>query len=79
MMRRGTDGAPTIGLPAHSISTWGNERHYHQPNDHADIIDYENMEAIVALLTDSAMEIAGRGAWIEWKPGSGFERYRGGR
>jgi hypothetical protein len=60
------------GIPAHTFCTWGSESHYHQPNDEADFVDYENMTSFVNFLAQLTINLANSDERIEWKD----ERFR---
>ena len=55
------------GVPAHSLSTWGQEGHYHEPSDEAESLDFENMQGLVELLSSTAKALANRDDWVSWK------------
>lgn len=55
------------GIPAHSISTWGQEGHYHSPSDDPDSLDYENLSALINVLGGMVNELAKRTDVVEWR------------
>jgi len=58
------------GIPAHSISTWGQEGHYHKPNDDADTLDYDNLSGLIEMLAVMVGDLANRSNTIQWKSDS---------
>ncbi len=55
------------GIPAHSISTWGQEGHYHKPHDDADALDYENLSGLIAVTSNMVVELAGQPEAVQWR------------
>ena len=65
-----------LGIPAHSMSSFGLHPDYHQPSDELDLIDFEHMSAVV----DAAVElvrILADGPITDWKEGGreGLQNY----
>lgn len=60
------------GVPAHSISTWGKEGHYHAPSDTADTLDYENLAALIEVMGDMVYRLANQPDTIDWKDNPNF-------
>lgn len=57
-----------LGIPAHTMSSFGLHPDHHQPSDEVDIIDFEHMSAVV----DAAVELvrlAADGPITGWKEG----------
>ena len=65
------------GIPAHSISTWGREGHYHTPSDDIDGLDYDNLSQLVEVLSSMVVELAARSTVVEWREDSdvNFKHY----
>ena len=65
------------GIPAHSISTWGREGHYHTPSDDIDSLDYDNLSQLVEVLSSMVVELAARSTAVEWHEDSdiNFKHY----
>lgn len=55
------------GIPAHTLSTWGGEEHYHQPNDEVDIMNLDNLTRLIPVVTDAVMRLGNRQAWVQWQ------------
>ena len=65
-----------LGIPAHTMSSFGLPPDYHQPSDELDLIDFEHMSAVV----DAAVElvrILADGPITDWKEGGreGLQNY----
>jgi hypothetical protein len=65
-----------LGIPAHTMSSFGLHPDYHQPSDELDLIDFEHMSAVV----DAAVElvrILADGPITDWKEGGreGLQNY----
>ena len=54
------------GVPAHTFCTWGGETHYHTPTDEADIVNYENMQGLVKVMTQLVQHIGNEPTNIKW-------------
>jgi len=53
------EGDETVyGVPAHTISTWGGETHYHEPGDEWASLDYKNMEGLTLFLSEVIRRVA---------------------
>ncbi len=53
------------GIPAHSISTWRGQDHYHKVKDELGLIDFENLENLVIALAGAIADLES-GA-IQWQ------------
>lgn len=47
-----------FGVPAHTISTWGGEAHYHTTGDEWTKLDYENMASLSRFLTEVVVAVS---------------------
>jgi len=47
-----------FGVPAHSISTWGKEGHYHQPTDDANALDFDNIFEFISNMSKEVIYLA---------------------
>jgi hypothetical protein len=56
------------GVPAHTLSSYGLHRDYHQPSDEVDRIDFEHLTLAADLVTRAARVLAD-GPRPSWKPG----------
>ena len=56
-----------LGVPAHSLSVWRGQRHYHAVNDEASLIDLENLTALSSAMTVVVQELAKPERHIAWK------------
>lgn len=57
-----------LGIPAHTISSFGGHTDYHQPSDEIDTIDFEHFAALVNE-TARAVRVIANGARPEWVEG----------
>lgn len=57
-----------IGIPAHTLSSFGLHRDYHSPDDEVERIDFEHLESVVGVATAAIMLLAD-GPAPEWNPG----------
>jgi hypothetical protein len=56
------------GIPAHTLSSYGMHRDYHQPSDEADRIDFDHLTRAADLVARAARVLAD-GPRPTWKPG----------
>ena len=56
-----------LGVPAHSLSVWRGQRHYHAANDEASLIDLENLTALSSAMTVVVQTLAQPEHHIAWK------------
>lgn len=54
------------GIPAHSLSTWRGQDHYHQVNDDIGLIDFDNLENLVVALAEAIADLDSGN--LEWQP-----------
>ena len=47
-----------FGIPAHSISTWGKEGHYHQATDDVGALDFENILEFISTMSQEVISLA---------------------
>ena len=66
------------GIPAHTISTWGREGHYHSPNDDADKIDFENLAQFADTLSYMLIKLSSLPSVVQWHETSdiSFKHYK---
>ena len=57
-----------IGIPAHTLSSFGLHHDYHSPDDEVERIDFDHLEAAIAEAT-RAVRILADGPRPAWKPG----------
>jgi hypothetical protein len=57
-----------IGIPAHTLSSFGLHSDYHSPDDEIERIDFEHLESVIDVATE-AVRILADGAAPEWNPG----------
>jgi len=57
-----------IGIPAHTLSSFGLHSDYHSPDDEIERIDFEHLESVIEVATE-AVRILADGAAPEWNPG----------
>ncbi len=55
-----------LGIPAHTVSVALQYPDYHRPSDHADKLDYENMEKVTKFIAASVATIADRDRTPKW-------------
>lgn len=55
------------GIPAHSISTWGREGHYHSPADDIHNLDYDNLALFSETMSSMLVELAARPTVAQWR------------
>ncbi|NQD39064.1 M28 family peptidase [Permianibacter sp. IMCC34836] len=64
----GSEQAPHwLGIPAHSLSVWRGQEHYHALNDQIDLIDLDNLTELSNVMTDVVTVLARPQSKIEWK------------
>jgi Peptidase family M28 len=56
------------GIPAHTLSSYGMHRDYHQPSDEVERIDFDHLTRAADLVTRAARVVAD-GPRPSWKPG----------
>ena len=64
----------TYGVPAHTISTWGREGHYHMPEDDFQTLDYENLNNFVKTVSFIVHGLSAKKNVPFWQ--SSFEGYK---
>ncbi len=57
-----------IGIPAHTLSSFGLHPDYHSPDDEVERIDFDHMEAVIGAAAE-AVRILADGPAPEWSPG----------
>jgi Zn-dependent M28 family amino/carboxypeptidase len=57
-----------IGIPAHTLSSFGLHRDYHSPDDEVERIDFDHLESAIDAATE-AVRVLSNGPPIEWNPG----------
>ncbi|HVH40128.1 MAG TPA: M20/M25/M40 family metallo-hydrolase [Gemmatimonadaceae bacterium] len=57
-----------LGIPAHTISSFGGHTDYHRPSDETETIDFAHMSAVINA-TARAVRVIADGARPEWKAG----------
>lgn len=57
-----------LGIPSHTLSSFGGHADYHQPGDEASKIDLDHMQTVVTSVA-KAVRILADGPRPEWKPG----------
>ncbi len=55
-----------LGIPAHTLSSFGQHADYHTPDDESDLADPEHVEALLRLATE-AVRLLAEGDAPEWK------------
>lgn len=69
MKNIGSEAQPHwLGVPAHSLSVWRGQRHYHAVTDEMALIDLENLTALSSAMTVVVQELAKPERQIAWKP-----------
>jgi Zn-dependent M28 family amino/carboxypeptidase len=68
----------TLGIPAHTLSSFNLHDDYHRPSDEARFMDYEHMAAVTEAAA-TAVRILAEGPRPEWNPGGRPEMRPGGR
>lgn len=64
----GTEQAPHwLGIPAHSLSVWRGQEHYHALNDQIELIDLNNLTELSSVMTDVVNVLAKPQSKVEWK------------
>jgi len=64
----GTEAAPQwLGIPAHSLSVWRGQEHYHHLNDQIDLIDLANLAELSAVMSHVVTVLAQPDIAVEWK------------
>jgi hypothetical protein len=56
------------GIPAHTLSSYGNHKDYHQPGDEVFTVDFDHFASVVAAAS-RAVRFLADGPRPEWKPG----------
>lgn len=62
-----------LGIPAHTISSFGGHGDYHGVNDEVDAVDFAHFSTVINA-TARAVRVLADGAKPEWKPGGKPER-----
>ena len=57
-----------LGIPAHTMSSFGLHPDYHQPSDEVELIDFDHMAALVDAAVDAVRFLA-NGPRPDWKEG----------
>ncbi|MBK5098816.1 MAG: M20/M25/M40 family metallo-hydrolase [Gemmatimonadetes bacterium] len=57
-----------IGIPAHTLSSFGLHSDYHSPDDEVERIDFDHLESVIAVAAE-AVRLLADGPAPEWKPG----------
>ena len=57
-----------IGIPAHTLSSFGLHPDYHSPDDEIERIDFEHLETVIDVAT-AAIRVLADGPAPEWNPG----------
>ncbi len=57
-----------LGIPAHTLSSYGMHEDYHQPDDEVEAIDFAHMTAVIEAAIDATRLLAD-GPRVEWLPG----------
>ena len=57
-----------LGIPAHTMSSFGLHPDHHQPSDEVDLIDFEHMSAVVDAAV-GLVRLLANGAITDWKEG----------
>lgn len=61
-----------FGIPAHSISTWGKEGHYHQPSDDVNALDFDNIYEFISNMSKEIIYLANNKN-IYWNSANGIK------
>lgn len=71
----GTEAAPHwLGVPAHSLSVWRGQSHYHGLNDQTELIDMANLSELAVVMSRVISVLANGKQTIAWKTG-GSEQF----
>jgi hypothetical protein len=57
-----------IGIPAHTLSSFGLHPDYHSPYDEVERIDFEHLESVIGVALE-AVQVLANGPRLEWNPG----------
>lgn len=57
-----------LGMPAHTLSSFGGHSDYHAPSDEVSRMDLEHVAAMINA-TARAVRVIADGARVEWNPG----------
>ena len=57
-----------IGIPAHTLSSFGLHADYHSPDDEVERIDFDHLESVIRVAAE-AVRILADGPAPDWKPG----------
>ena len=58
----------TLGIPAHTLSSFGLHPDYHSPDDEVERIDFEHLETVIGVALE-AVQVLANGPRLEWNPG----------
>lgn len=67
------------GVVAHTVSSYGLHKEYHQPSDETRAVDYPHMTESIASMVEPLVWLANARVRPAWKPGMKPERPGGGR
>lgn len=68
----GTEQQPHwLGVPAHSLSVWRGQKHYHGLDDEIDLIDLDNLTELAKVMTTVVTTLAKPDVAIDWKTAQG--------
>jgi len=71
LLKPNREARTSVGVPAHTFSTWGGEDHYHQLNDEHEAIDFDNLAGLARLFAKSALALANRTEAPAWTNNEG--------
>ena len=57
-----------IGIPAHTLSSFGLHPDYHSPDDEVERIDFDHLETVIGVAME-AVQVLANGPGLEWSPG----------
>jgi len=57
-----------IGIPAHTLSSFGLHADYHSPDDEVERIDFDHLESVIRVAAE-AVRLLADGPATEWNPG----------
>ena len=57
-----------LGIPAHTMSSFGLHTDYHQPSDEVELVDFDHMAVLVDAAVEAVLFLA-NGPRPDWKEG----------
>jgi hypothetical protein len=60
-----------LGIPAHSLSVWRGQQHYHGLHDEAGLIDFDNLTELANVMSQVVTVLAKPDIQIDWKTAQG--------